>query len=277
VHNASIFRVCILASALGFSAVSMTAQSSDESGATPHIFPAHDMWTMGSTMPTPRSGAATCAIATTARGGKIYVVGGVTAPYGAILDVNEIYDTATDTWTTGAPLPMPTCYTVGAVVNGILYVIGGSNGIAGTTNAVWAYNPITDAWSSVAPMPTARSSLSAVVDNGVIYVIGGYAGGRIATVESYSPQTDTWTEEAPLLVGKSNPNVGHRLKAPYSADFQSYNYDVVKQVRRGAYYVEPSADAVNTFGAKLRTKFGCAVGCTSSDDCAAVEVQEFDR
>jgi hypothetical protein len=69
--------------------------------------------------------------------------------------------------------------------------------------------------------------------------------------------------------------VKHGLKAPDSADFQEYSYDFVKQVRPGTFYVETKADALNSFGAKLRFKFGCAVQCSSEDDCTVRKLQEF--
>jgi len=38
--------------------------------------------------------------------GKIHVIGGGTTPVGPQLNVHEVYDPATDTWTTKAPLPV---------------------------------------------------------------------------------------------------------------------------------------------------------------------------
>lgn len=209
-----VFTIAVVALALVAAAMPATAQASTASNDRSEPALVHDSWTTGANMPTPRTGAATGTIAVSALGSKIYVVGGVTAPYGTILAVNEIYNTQTNTWTTGAPMPIPTCYTAGSVVNGILYVIGGSNGIGGETDAVFAYNPATDIWSTVAPLPRPKNSLSAVVNNGIIYVIGGDSDiGRDPTVESYNPATNVWTEEAPMLLGKSNPNVGVPLGA----------------------------------------------------------------
>ena len=94
-----------------------------------------------------------------------------------------------------------------AVVNGLLYVIGGYEGTGQTpSNPVQIYNPAKNTWTTGASMPTARGSAAAVVDAGAIYVIGGNGSTlRLTTVEKYVPSTNTWTEEAPLLVGKSEP------------------------------------------------------------------------
>jgi len=148
-------------------------------------------------------------------GGQVYVVGGATggtisSVTGVIADT-QIYDPAANTWSTGVSLPTPLCDGAAAVVNGVLYVMGGvlQDGMT-YTNAVWAYNPRRKAWSAKSPLPSARDSMGAVVENNIIYVIGGLdqSGNRLNTVESYNPATDTWTEEAPLLVGKSEPSVG---------------------------------------------------------------------
>jgi hypothetical protein len=62
----------------------------------------HNSWYIGTPLPTPRDGAFAGAI-----GGKIYVAGG--ANNSGVLNVNEIYDTITNTWTTGAPMPTARC------------------------------------------------------------------------------------------------------------------------------------------------------------------------
>jgi uncharacterized repeat protein (TIGR03803 family) len=167
-------------------------------------FAVHDSWGSGAPIPTPvRYPAGVGAI-----GGKIYVVGGTTTG-GTLIATNQVYNTATNKWTTAAPLPVAIADGAGAVVNNILYVIGGTD-LVKALKTVYAYNPATDTWTSKAPMPTARLSTGAAVEKGVIYVVGGNGEAtlRLKTVESYNPASDTWTEKAPLLVGKSEPAVG---------------------------------------------------------------------
>jgi hypothetical protein len=64
----------------------------------------------------------------------------------------DIYDPATNTWTSGAPLPSEHSGGVGVVLAGQFYVIGGSTG------EVVAYNPNTNRWLKKAsfPVPNAR-------------------------------------------------------------------------------------------------------------------------
>jgi len=169
-------------------------------------FTVHDSWSMGKAMPTARFGAFTGAIGT-----SIYVVGGATNSGYQVTNVNEIYNTLTNTWKTGAPDPTSRELGASAVVNGILYVIGGSTSGSNPLNLVEAYNPVTNTWTTKASMPTARNSMPAVVDKNVIYVIGGYDPNTqffYDTVESYNTTTNTWTEEKPLPVGTAWEAVG---------------------------------------------------------------------
>src|SRR5580698_1755348 len=82
---------------------------------------APDSWSLAASMPTARKGPFTGVIGT-----RIYVVGGETNS--AVLNVNEIYDTAANTWSTGAPMPTARWLGASAVVDNVLYVMGGEVG-----------------------------------------------------------------------------------------------------------------------------------------------------
>ena len=164
-------------------------------------FLVHDSWSGGAAMPValefPAAGLAS---------GKIYVAGGLTTT--AIAN-NQVYNPATNTWGTAAPLPVPTYGGGSAVVANVLYVFGGYLSGGTPTNAVWAYKPSTNTWTAKAAMPTARGSSVAVVKGTIIYVMGGNGStNRLNTVESYNTATNTWTTQANLLVGKSEPSAG---------------------------------------------------------------------
>jgi len=170
-------------------------------------FIVHNSWSTGKALPT----AVWLPGGVGVIGGQIYVVGGYSSSgYSVPVADNQIYNPVTNTWSSGAALPTGTSQAAAAVVNNVLYVIGGSNNGTTYTNAVWAFNPKTKTWSAKAAMPTARVDAGVAVENNIIYVVGGYSttGGRLNTVESYNPATDKWTTEAPLLVGKSEPSVG---------------------------------------------------------------------
>ena len=50
-----------------------------------------------------------------------------------------------------------------AVVNGILYEIGGNSTLSGPTDVVEAYDPSSDTWSTKAPMPIANAPVAKCV------------------------------------------------------------------------------------------------------------------
>ncbi len=97
------------------------------------------------------------------------------------------------TWTRKTAMPTPRCRHAASVVDGKIYLIGGS-GDARTK--VEMYDPATNTWETKADMPTGRYWLSTSVVDGKIYAIGGIAsldGPVLATVEMYNPATDTWS------------------------------------------------------------------------------------
>jgi hypothetical protein len=98
-----------------------------------------------------------------------------------------------------------------AVVNGILYAVGGFTSACGacTTNTVEAYNPSTDTWTSVASMPTARELLGAGVVNGILYAVGGVNSTvTLATNEAYaSPFFATFLASVKIAVASSSFNL----------------------------------------------------------------------
>src|ERR1700737_4980598 len=99
-------------------------------------FIVRDSWSKSADMPTHvRYPAGVGAI-----NGKIYVVGGITTG-STIIATSQVYNTATDKWTTAALLPTAATDGTGAVVNGILYVIGGYNG-TNTLNTDYARDPL---------------------------------------------------------------------------------------------------------------------------------------
>src|SRR5688572_18028025 len=92
---------------------------------------------------------------------------------------------------------MPTARTLAAssVVQGTIYLIGGSDGRQQLAT-VEAYDPLTNTWAEKAPMLSARRSFAVAELDGKIYAFGG-AGDRLS-VEAYDPAENRWTELAAL-------------------------------------------------------------------------------
>jgi Ca2+-binding RTX toxin-like protein len=120
------------------------------------------------------------------------------------------YDTASDTWSQGPPLPQPRGAGGAAIVGRTIHFFGGVNRPAGKNIYVdeaehWALdldapNP---SWQERAPLPNPRNHMTSAALNGKVYAIGGQHGnnenaGNQAEVDVYDPQTDSWNRAADL-------------------------------------------------------------------------------
>lgn len=132
---------------------------------------ANDSWSTGANMPHTRSSGHTAAVS----GSKIYVTGGAEYrsqdPYD---DSLFIYDTALNTWSTGASMPKQVAGTASVVFDGKWYVIGGTNNDGDSVNSIFEYNFQENSWVEVVSLPSSRHRVAAgIVDNGLLI-----AGGR---------------------------------------------------------------------------------------------------
>ncbi len=126
----------------------------------------------------------------------------------------RLYNINTDSWSTGAPAPLPARAEAAygeTTHGGFLYVIGGGNsGVA--LSELQRYDPVLDVWTPLASMNTARAGAAAAVIDDGIFVIGGRqstggpcsGGPYLTTVEKYDIDTNTWSTVAPLLTARSD-------------------------------------------------------------------------
>jgi N-acetylneuraminic acid mutarotase len=124
---------------------------------------------------------------------KIYCIGGTTN--GPILEVNEVYDPATDAWETKKQMPTARSALNANTVNGKIYLMGGNPG--NTTNE--AYDPTTDSWTTKTPIPIEAIFSESAVANNKIFLFGGLTN-RTAT-QIYNPTSDTWATGNPIPTG----------------------------------------------------------------------------
>jgi hypothetical protein len=151
-----------------------------------------DSWGRLANMLTGRSALGAASV-----GGKIYAIsGGIFM--GPLLNTNEVYDPATNSWTTKKPIPTGREGFGIAAVGSRIYCIGGYR--SGPMASMEIYDTVTDTWMTGAPMPKAREYASANVVNGKIYVIAGKYGLYSPSDENqmYDPQTGEWTAKAPI-------------------------------------------------------------------------------
>ncbi len=177
--------------------------------------PATDTWTTKSEMPTAREGLSTSAV-----NGKIYAIGGGSAYSSAYSSAKtfstvEEYDPATDTWTTKSEMPTARGFHSASIVDGRIYVTGGTSSVPNSGTAILAvevYEPTTDTWTRKGDIPARKDVGSTSVVDGKIYAFGGYSNGRSA--HEYDPVTDTWTRKADMPIaryGLSTSVVGGKI------------------------------------------------------------------
>jgi N-acetylneuraminic acid mutarotase len=157
-------------------------------------------WSTVAPLPTPRQHLA----AVLGPDGLIYTLGGIAEGQGGgKTGVLEVYNPATNSWSTRSPMPTPR-YGLAAVLgtDGKIYAIGGqynnttSPSTDGDSVKVEAYNPATDTWEAKPSLPNGRYYPAAEVGlDGAIYVSGGFSVNPIETLGStvkLAPGATSW-------------------------------------------------------------------------------------
>jgi N-acetylneuraminic acid mutarotase len=115
----------------------------------------------------------------------------------------------TQTWQFKSPMSISRHATAAAVLNGNIYVVGGSSTSTNSLqNICEKYDPVNDTWQIMAPMSVSRCELGLATVNGKMYAIGGTnpiisPSGRLDIVEEYDPSTNTWTTKASMPTPRS--------------------------------------------------------------------------
>jgi N-acetylneuraminic acid mutarotase len=154
-------------------------------------------WITKSPMPTRRLEFSSATV-----NGLIYVIGGrdATAPITPmpVVSTVEVYDPATDSWSTGPSLPVPLADQMTIAFNGKIYAIGGKDQFL-PTNVVQEFDPATQKWTIRTNMPDERASSAISVNNGLIYISGGEGPGvQLNSLLWYDPVADSWNAGSPM-------------------------------------------------------------------------------
>ncbi len=160
--------------------------------------PVNNQWAMKTPMPTYRYIFMSEAI-----NGKVYVLGGQGTidngpwesgkPWEYKSHV-EIYDPATDTWTTGTSAPSNVASGASCSIIDEIYVLGGSTSSTSETNT-YVYNTTDDSWTAKSPASVARNGHTCVSIGSNFYLMGGRnSQGTLDTFEIYSTEMDSWQE-----------------------------------------------------------------------------------
>ncbi len=152
--------------------------------------------------PAPVSGPAVATVS-----GKIYLIGGITSY--AYQDTVQIYDPATDSWTTGASKPTPSSKNGAAVIDNKIYVAGGIDN--DVLDVLEIYDPAADTWTTGTPLPEPRGAAAAAAVNGKLYIVGGIGssyGDGLSTLYEYDPATGLWANLSPMNVNRAYTSAG---------------------------------------------------------------------
>ncbi|MGZ3863589.1 MAG: Kelch repeat-containing protein [Bacteroidia bacterium] len=132
--------------------------------------------------------------------GKIYFLGGFGPGY-APVDNNDIYDIASNTWSTGAAIPQPIAdFASGVYKDSLIYVIGGMDAGGAALNNVYVYDTYNNTWTSAtAKSGTATWGIRAGIYQNKIVAVGGTdestptRNATLGVINPASPATITWS------------------------------------------------------------------------------------
>lgn len=167
--------------------------------------PTNDSWTEMAPIPTPVKDYASAVV-----DNKIYVIGGARGTYptpNSTLNLVQIYDTKTNQWSQGKPMPVNVRNAAAIATAGLLapkriYVFGGDTENTGAlkqgvsyvtyatspTNITQVYDVETDNWSFGASMLSPRFDFAVANVNDAIFALGGYNGSAYSSAnEKYFP------------------------------------------------------------------------------------------
>jgi N-acetylneuraminic acid mutarotase len=211
--------------------------------------PIADQWSARANRPTHRRAFASAVV-----DGLIYVIGGEgedgdgpgtnDAPDEQKSHV-EVYDPETDTWSTGAPMPVALAPDNQAcVVSDQIYIFGGRTLDNPSDRSILVYDTTANSWSAKAPMRVARAAFTCAVVDGAAYLLGGRAADGKASdvVERYDPFVETWSNPTRLptarsslsaeVIGKRVFTIGGTVQNP-SVSFGTETFDIVEVLDTG--------------------------------------------
>ena len=169
--------------------------------------PQTNSWALAASMHTPRS----YHTATLLADGRVLVVGGIEASNdvtGKVLASAELYDPATNTWTTAAPMRVARArHAAILLADHRVLVIGGNDVAYSAFSNYFAtaelYDPTRQSWSPAGSMNYARTfPTGTVLPDGRVLVVGD-AGVNERTAEIFDPRNERWSLAPDPGVGRA--------------------------------------------------------------------------
>ena len=141
---------------------------------------------------------------------KLFVFGGDDPTTGTVVNTTRIYDIATNTWSTGTPMPDVRAFMGSGYFNGKIYLVGGytTGNVDPSFGQVWEYDPVPNTFNtSRMSMPATLGGPGFGIINGHIYIAGGrnLANTNLNTLYDYDIAANTWTTGANMPSGVNVP------------------------------------------------------------------------
>jgi hypothetical protein len=169
--------------------------------------PASNSWSDGASMPHPHG----YHWQFTLKDGRVLVIGGYRTSSDKssdrVEDQVELYDPATGTWRSGAPMPVPLVNgTATLLADGRVLVAGGS-ALYRPRSLGFTYDPGKDEWTNAGSFTDARLyQMATLLPNGKVLVAGGTAdpfnGPLLRSASLFDPATNGWTDTAPMATAR---------------------------------------------------------------------------
>ncbi|KAK2822091.1 hypothetical protein Q5P01_022156 [Channa striata] len=128
----------------------------------------------------------------------LYAIGGYTRLQGGrwsdsrALSCVERFDTFNQYWTTVSSLHQARSGLGVAVLEGMIYVVGGEKDSM-IFDCTERYDPVTKQWAAVASLNFPRCGVGVCPCHGALYALGGWVGSEIGkTMERYDPEENKW-------------------------------------------------------------------------------------
>jgi uncharacterized repeat protein (TIGR03803 family) len=134
--------------------------------------------------------------------------GFVTVTTGGTTLTSLVKYTVHNSWTSGAPIPVPVAGAASGVINGNVYVVGGIQTSGGSpVNNNQEYIPTTNTWTTAPPIPTPVYGAASAVYGFNLLVIGGFetsSGTPTNLVQEYTLGTNSWSTLAAMPTARGN-------------------------------------------------------------------------
>jgi N-acetylneuraminic acid mutarotase len=146
--------------------------------------------------------------------GRIYAIGGIKND-NSVVDIVQIYDTRTNSWSQGPAMPIALNHHGTAAANGKIYVFGGFLtqpwDVATPETDVYEYDPVPKTWRKRKPIPAPLAAMTATTFKGKVYLMAGMnrqgantESSQNKTTYIYDPVADTWSQGAAIPTGRNH-------------------------------------------------------------------------